>query len=67
MLRPFRSLPLLAFLSLLPVSAAVAWQQRVEYTMEITLDVPAHSYDGKQTLRYTNNSPDTLVGAAVTL
>lgn len=60
MLRPFRSLPLLAFLSLLPVSAAVAWQQRVEYTMEITLDVPAHSYDGKQTLRYTNNSPDTL-------
>ncbi|MBK8910596.1 MAG: M1 family metallopeptidase [Chlorobi bacterium] len=58
--RLLRLLPLLLLLSPLPASVAHAWQQRVEYTMEIALDVPAHSYDGKQTLRYTNNSPDTL-------
>lgn len=56
----FLRLQALLLLSLLPTSVAIAWQQRVEYTMDISVDVSAHSYDGKQTLKYTNNSPDTL-------
>ncbi len=36
------------------------WQQHVDYKMEIDVDVKSYSYKGKQTLVYTNNSPDTL-------
>lgn len=36
------------------------WQQRVDYKMEIDFDSKNHQYDGKQTLKYTNNSPDKL-------
>ncbi|MCF6361195.1 MAG: M1 family metallopeptidase [Cyclobacteriaceae bacterium] len=36
------------------------WQQHVDYTMDVNLDVDTHQYDGTQTLVYTNNSPDTL-------
>ncbi len=36
------------------------WQQKVSYLMEIDLDVKTHRLDGKQTLTYYNNSPDTL-------
>lgn len=36
------------------------WQQRVDYTMEIDMDVDSYQYKGVQTLKYTNNSPDTL-------
>lgn len=36
------------------------WQQHVDYTMEIDMDVNSHQYIGKQELIYTNNSPDTL-------
>ena len=36
------------------------WQQRVEYTMNVKLDVNAHRLTGKQKLTYYNNSPDTL-------
>lgn len=36
------------------------WQQHVDYTMEVTMDVKNYQYKGKQTLVYTNNSPDTL-------
>src|SRR5680860_292666 len=36
------------------------WQQEVEYTMVIDMDVVANQFEGRQTLRYTNNSPDTL-------
>ncbi len=36
------------------------WQQKVNYQMDITLDVKAHQFTGKQKLTYTNNSPDTL-------
>lgn len=36
------------------------WQQRVEYTMNINMDVKTNRFDGKQTLVYYNNSPDTL-------
>lgn len=36
------------------------WQQAVEYEMEIDFDVTKHQFTGEQTLKYTNNSPDTL-------
>ncbi len=36
------------------------WQQHVDYTMDIDMDVTSFQYDGKQTLVYTNNSPETL-------
>jgi len=36
------------------------WQQEVDYKMDIQMDVEKHQYKGKQELKYTNNSPDTL-------
>ena len=36
------------------------WQQRVEYSMEVSLDVTTHRYTGDQRIVYYNRSPDTL-------
>ncbi|MDT0647253.1 M1 family metallopeptidase [Zunongwangia sp. F260] len=36
------------------------WQQHVDYTMEVEMDVENYKYTGTQELEYTNNSPDTL-------
>ncbi len=36
------------------------WQQKVEYTMSIDFDVDSNQFEGKQELKYFNNSPDTL-------
>src|SRR3989442_9024779 len=36
------------------------WQQRVDYTIAVTLDTAAHTIAGRETIRYTNHSPDTL-------
>ncbi len=36
------------------------WQQRVEYQMEIDMDVETNQFTGVQQLKYYNNSPDTL-------
>ena len=36
------------------------WQQRVEYDMAINMNAAKHTFQGKQTLVYHNNSPDTL-------
>lgn len=36
------------------------WQQHVDYTMDIDVNVENYQYDGKQKLVYTNNSPDEL-------
>ncbi|MCO5724178.1 M1 family metallopeptidase [Robiginitalea marina] len=36
------------------------WQQQVDYTMEVSMDVKTFRYQGTQKLVYTNNSPDTL-------
>ncbi|HPF09948.1 MAG TPA: M1 family metallopeptidase [Flavobacteriaceae bacterium] len=36
------------------------WQQEVQYTMSVEMDVQTWQYKGSQELRYTNNSPDTL-------
>jgi hypothetical protein len=52
-----------AFLVVLGLSAQNNrgyWQQAVDYTMEIEMDMSTYRYQGKQTAVYTNNSPDTL-------
>lgn len=56
-----------AYLSLAAVLLAFSiqaqdyrWQQRVEYQMDIQLDVTTHKIAGKQKLTYFNNSKDTL-------
>jgi peptidase M1-like protein len=36
------------------------WQQRVDYTIRATLDTTAKRISGTESIRYTNNSPDTL-------
>jgi hypothetical protein len=36
------------------------WQQHVDYTMAIDMDVKTYQYTGTQQLVYTNNSPDEL-------
>ncbi len=36
------------------------WQQRADYTIRATLDTATHVIAGSETLRYANNSPDTL-------
>lgn len=50
-------------IALLPLSIFgqnTYWQQHVDYTMEIDMNVKTHQFTGKQVLEYTNNSPDTL-------
>ncbi|TFG75006.1 MAG: M1 family peptidase, partial [Flavobacteriales bacterium] len=39
---------------------ACYWQQHVDYTMEVSIDVDNFRYSGTQKLVYTNNSPETL-------
>jgi hypothetical protein len=36
------------------------WQQHVDYTMDVNMDVTNFQYEGAQKLEYTNNSPDKL-------
>src|SRR5215467_6985248 len=36
------------------------WQQRVKYVMNVDMNVLTNQFTGKQTLEYSNNSPDTL-------
>ena len=36
------------------------WQQQVDYTMNVDMNVKTYQYTGTQHLVYTNNSPDTL-------
>lgn len=36
------------------------WQQKVDYTMDVDIDVKTYKYTGNQKLVYTNNSPDVL-------
>ena len=36
------------------------WQQHVDYTMDVKMDVDTFSYGGTQKLIYTNNSPDDI-------
>lgn len=36
------------------------WQQEVDYKIDVQMDVKTYQLKGKQELKYTNNSPDTL-------
>src|SRR5690348_16550879 len=36
------------------------WQQRADYEIRATLDTATHTITGTETIRYANNSPDTL-------
>ncbi len=36
------------------------WQQRADYDIRASLDTATHTVQGEETIRYTNNSPDTL-------
>jgi len=36
------------------------WQQHVNYSMDVVMDVESFQFTGTQKLIYTNNSPDTL-------
>lgn len=55
---------LICFFQLIAVSLfaqrAGYWQQRVDYKMDITVDEQKFQYDGKMSLKYDNNSPETL-------
>lgn len=50
----------LMFSALLVYAQDMRWQQRVEYAMDVKLDVKTHKVSGTQNLVYYNNSPDTL-------
>ena len=36
------------------------WQQRADYSIDVTLDTTARTVSGRVSITYTNNSPDTL-------
>lgn len=36
------------------------WQQRADYDIRASLDTATNTVSGQETIRYTNNSPDTL-------
>lgn len=46
--------------SLLAQNNTSYWQQHVDYTMDVDMDVENYQYTGTQKLVYTNNSPDEL-------
>ena len=61
-----KRLPLFLFSALLGSSLFLSaqntgyWQQHVDYTMDVNMDVETYQYTGNQKLVYTNNSPDQL-------
>lgn len=36
------------------------WQQKIKYSMNVNVDVQTNKFNGKQTIDYWNQSPDTL-------
>ncbi len=51
---------LIVFLAPFLFAQDFRWQQRVEYAMDVRLDVNTHKLTGSQKLTYYNNSKDTL-------
>ncbi|WP_127023426.1 M1 family metallopeptidase [Flagellimonas beolgyonensis] len=47
-------------ISMMWAQDACYWQQHVDYTMAVDMDVKTYQYTGTQKLVYTNNSPDEL-------
>ena len=54
-----RNIVLLLNLFVLNVNAQ-QWQQKVDYEMDIDMDVKTYQYIGNQKITYKNNSPETL-------
>lgn len=61
-MQPLRIALLVYFIFCLEIVYAqdYRWQQRVQYTMDVRLDVKSHKLTGTQKLVYFNNSNDTL-------
>lgn len=60
-MKKYFSIPfILCFVSFTQSQNSSYWQQQVNYTMDIDMDVENYQYDGTQTLVYNNNSPDVL-------
>ncbi len=59
-MRYFFKLFLFISFSAIAQNNASYWQQHVDYTMEVAMDVSNFQYSGTQKLVYTNNSPDVL-------
>ena len=51
---------LLCFFSSTSAQRSSYWQQEAHYSMDLSLDNETHQIKGKQSIRYINNSPDTL-------
>lgn len=51
---------LIGFTALSQAQNTSYWQQHVDYTMEVNMNVENYQYTGTQKLVYANNSPDTL-------
>jgi len=60
MIHRLPALLLLSISSHFAMAQDYRWQQRVEYAMDVRLDVTSHHIAGTQKLVYYNNSPDTL-------
>ncbi len=43
------------------------WQQGVQYRIEATLDPSRERIEGRETVRYTNNSPQSMIGLLIRL
>lgn len=50
----------LIFCTIAAVAQPNRWQQHVNYTMNVNMNVQTNRFTGTQHLIYTNNSPDTL-------
>ncbi len=50
----------LIFCSTATLAQSDRWQQRVNYAMDVNMNVQTNRFTGTQKLEYTNNSPDTL-------
>jgi Peptidase family M1 domain len=48
------------FISNIFAQSSSYWQQKVDYKMQVSIDVKTYQYKGSQQLVYTNNSNDTL-------
>ena len=56
-----RLLPILLLLTInLHLHSQSYWQQKVDYTIDVSLNDIEHTLDGFAKMYYTNNSPDTL-------
>ena len=53
-------LALIAHSLLAQTTRQATWQQQANYTISVILDDTAQTLEGKETIEYTNNSPDEL-------